>query len=59
MPTRASGFIKRYTVILAFLWSGALQASSVDGHGVLVGQGTLSVLFWDIYDARLYTTSGV
>lgn len=33
-------------------------ASLASQPGVLVGQGRLSVLFWDIYDIKLYTDSG-
>lgn len=39
------------------------HASSLDrlGHSdlVLLGESRLSVLFWDIYDARLYVTNGI
>ena len=40
-----------------------LHAYSLDRLGnsdlVLLGESRLSVLFWDIYDARLYVTDGI
>ena len=45
------------------LMTSPLNASSLDrlGHSdlVLLGESRLSVLFWDIYDARLYVTDGI
>ncbi len=44
----------------AMVFGGGSHASSDSGEpGILVGQGTLSILFWDIYDARLYSDSGL
>jgi len=45
------------------LMTSPLNASSLDRLGysdlVILGESRLTVLFWDIYDARLYVTDGI
>lgn len=49
-------------MLLSVSLSGAIQASPIasglENTPRLVGQGRLSVLFWDIYEIRLFTTDG-
>ncbi len=59
MKFRPIRIIHFCTFAAIMVCAGGSNASSDSGEpGVLVGQGTLSVLFWDIYDARLYSDSG-
>jgi hypothetical protein len=48
--------------LLLIVFAVSVQADSLDriGHSnlTLLGEGRLSFLFWDVYDARLYVTDG-
>ncbi len=54
--------LKPIALTLALTLSNASMATTtavVDRSGLkLVGEGVMSVLFWDVYLARFYTTSG-
>ena len=48
--------MRNILVILAFAWSFSSQA--MPDNIKLVGQGQFSYLFWDLYQAQLFTTDG-
>jgi hypothetical protein len=52
----AENFMRKILVIATFLCS--LTAQAMPDNIKLVGQGQFSYLFWDLYQAQLYTTDG-
>ena len=48
--------MRNILVILAFAWSFSSRA--MPDNIKLVGQGQFSYLFWDLYQAQLYTADG-
>jgi hypothetical protein len=48
--------MRNILLILAFAWSFSSQA--MPDNIKLVGQGQFSYLFWDLYQAQLYTADG-
>lgn len=48
--------MRNILVILAFAWS--LSSQAMPDNIKLVGQGQFSYLFWDLYQAQLYTADG-
>jgi hypothetical protein len=52
----AENFMRKILVIATFLCS--LTAQAMPDNTKLVGQGQFSYLFWDLYQAQLYTADG-